>query len=50
MPLLCTEKDAVKLWPRFPGIWAVPLNFQPESAFVTALDALLHKVDKVRKP
>ncbi|MSQ56906.1 MAG: tetraacyldisaccharide 4'-kinase [Limnohabitans sp.] len=23
--LLCTEKDAVKLWDRFPQIWAVPL-------------------------
>ena len=24
-PLLCTEKDAVKLWPRLPSAWAVPL-------------------------
>jgi tetraacyldisaccharide 4'-kinase len=23
--VLCTEKDAVKLWPRFPQVWAVPL-------------------------
>ncbi len=24
----CTEKDAVKLWPRFPQVWAVPLELQ----------------------
>jgi tetraacyldisaccharide 4'-kinase len=24
--VLCTEKDAVKLWPRYPGVWAVPLR------------------------
>ena len=23
--VLCTEKDAVKLWPRYPQVWAVPL-------------------------
>jgi tetraacyldisaccharide 4'-kinase len=45
-PLLCTEKDAVKLWPRHPEIWAVPLYFQPEPAFFTALDMLLYKVHK----
>jgi tetraacyldisaccharide 4'-kinase len=49
-PLLCTEKDAVKLWPRHPEVWAVPLHFQPEPAFVSALDALLHKLHKVRNP
>jgi tetraacyldisaccharide-1-P 4'-kinase len=24
--VLCTEKDAVKLWPRYPSVWAVPLR------------------------
>ena len=40
-PLLCTEKDAVKLWPRHPHVWAVPLEFTPEAAFWTALEALI---------
>ena len=43
--VLCTEKDAVKLF-ALPGharlkILAVPLEFSPEPAFFTALDALL---------
>ncbi len=36
--VLCTEKDAVKLWAREPGALAVPLNFEPEPAFWTAFD------------
>ena len=47
-PLLCTEKDAVKLWPRLPSAWAVPLVcelppqlLQPLSAEVQRL-SLLH--------
>ena len=39
--VVCTEKDAVKLWPRQPGALAVPLLFTPELAFLAALDALL---------
>jgi tetraacyldisaccharide 4'-kinase len=39
--LLCTEKDAVKLWQIFPQAWAVPLDFQPEPAFWQALDRLM---------
>ncbi len=39
--LICTEKDAVKLWEKHPDALAVPLVFTPESAFLTALDALL---------
>jgi tetraacyldisaccharide 4'-kinase len=39
--LLCTEKDAVKLWDRFPDALAVPLEFNPEPLFLTALDRLL---------
>ena len=43
--VLCTEKDAVKLF-ALPGhaklkLLAVPLEFSPEAAFFTALDALL---------
>jgi tetraacyldisaccharide 4'-kinase len=40
--LICTEKDAVKLWPAHPDALAVPLVFTPEPAFVQALDELLH--------
>ena len=36
--LLCTEKDAVKLWDKEPAALAVPLNFEPEAAFWTAFD------------
>jgi len=39
--LICTEKDAVKLFPRQADVLAVPLEFSPEAAFFTALDALL---------
>ena len=39
--VICTEKDAVKLWPRQPGALAVPLLFTPEPAFLATLDALL---------
>ena len=39
--LLCTEKDAVKLWRRQPGAWAVPLMLEIEPAFWSALDGLL---------
>lgn len=39
--LICTEKDAVKLFPRQPDALAVPLLFEPEPAFFAAFDALL---------
>jgi tetraacyldisaccharide 4'-kinase len=43
--LVCTEKDAVKLfaaWPADRGaVWAVPLELSPEPAFWPALDGLL---------
>ncbi len=39
--LLCTEKDAVKLWPVQPTALAVPLIFTPEPAFMAKLDRLL---------
>lgn len=37
--LLCTEKDAAKLWLHHPDAWAVPLEFTPEPAFFRAFDA-----------
>ncbi len=42
-PLLCTEKDAVKLWAHQPEAWAVPLQMAPEPAFWQALDARLRQ-------
>lgn len=39
--LICTEKDAAKLWPLAPDALAVPLVFAPEAAFFSALDAAL---------
>ncbi len=39
--LVCTEKDAVKLWPLAPDALAVPLSFTPEPAFFERLDRLL---------
>ena len=36
--LLCTEKDAPKLWPVEPAAVAVPLLFTPEPAFFAAFD------------
>lgn len=42
--LVCTEKDAVKLWRRHPGALAVPLVFTPEPAFVEALDRALDRL------
>ncbi|MFN4003082.1 MAG: tetraacyldisaccharide 4'-kinase [Hylemonella sp.] len=46
--VLCTEKDALKLWPRHPDALAVPLAFTPEPAFFNALDALLARVRRGR--
>jgi tetraacyldisaccharide 4'-kinase len=41
MPLLCTEKDAVKLWKQRPDAWAVPLAIEIDPGFFAKLDALL---------
>ena len=43
--LLCTEKDALKLWRSTPEAVAVPLVFTPEPGFFAALDAKLSSVD-----
>jgi tetraacyldisaccharide 4'-kinase len=39
--IICTEKDAVKLWHKQPEALAVPLILTPEPAFVAKLDTLL---------
>lgn len=39
--LICTEKDAVKLWPRHPDAWAVPLELSIEQGFFPALEQAL---------
>jgi len=39
--IVCTEKDAVKLWRTMPGAWAVPLEVELPGAFWNALDAKL---------
>ena len=39
LPVLCTEKDAVKLWPALPQVWAVPLQLLPEARFFDDLTA-----------
>ncbi|MDQ0570736.1 tetraacyldisaccharide 4'-kinase [Variovorax paradoxus] len=44
-PLLCTEKDAVKLWRKAPAALAVPLHFTPAPEFFAALDAKLSSLD-----
>jgi tetraacyldisaccharide 4'-kinase len=35
--IICTEKDAAKLWPLEPDAWAVPLVFSPQPAFFDAV-------------
>ena len=39
--LICTEKDAVKLWRLRPQAWAVPLHIAFDPAFLEAFDRLL---------
>ena len=39
--IICTEKDAVKLWRQRPDAWAVPLRLDIEARFWTAFDGLL---------
>ncbi|MEJ2801801.1 tetraacyldisaccharide 4'-kinase [Comamonadaceae bacterium PP-2] len=41
LTVLCTEKDAVKLWPVVPGALAVPMVLDIPSAFWDALDKAL---------
>jgi len=46
--VLCTEKDAVKLWHRQPDALAVPLIVTPEASFLAKLDTLLTPLLEVR--
>jgi tetraacyldisaccharide 4'-kinase len=39
--IVCTEKDAVKLWRTHPQAWAAPLAIEIAAAFWPAFDALL---------
>jgi tetraacyldisaccharide 4'-kinase len=41
LALVCTEKDAVKLWRHRPQTWAVPLHVQIAPGFWAAFDRLL---------
>lgn len=41
LALVCTEKDAVKLWRHRPQAWAVPLHVQIAPGFWAAFDRLL---------
>lgn len=44
--VVCTEKDAVKLWPQHPEILAVPLEVTADPAFFTALDLAVGRLLK----
>jgi tetraacyldisaccharide 4'-kinase len=39
--VLCTEKDAVKLWPLHPEVWAVPLETQLPADLLAHIDQAL---------
>ena len=41
--LLCTEKDAVKLWIDHPEVWAIPLKTTLPNELLLALDACLDR-------
>jgi len=47
--LMCTEKDAVKLWPTYPDALAVPLRVQIDADFFGALDAVLAQRSSTRR-
>jgi tetraacyldisaccharide 4'-kinase len=46
--VLCTEKDAVKLWACWPQAMAVPLIQTLEPAFLAALDGLVDAVQRTK--
>ncbi|PWW44662.1 lipid-A-disaccharide kinase [Melaminivora alkalimesophila] len=48
--VLCTEKDAVKLWPRHPEVLAVPLEVRLDPRFFQALDARLASLRSPHAP
>ena len=45
--VICTEKDALKLWRHCPGALAVPLSFTPEPLFLAELDDRLDRLEKM---
>jgi len=47
--LVCTEKDAVKLWPMHPDALAVPLRVQIAADFFGALDAAVAQSSSTRR-
>lgn len=47
-PVVCTEKDAVKLWRIHPAALAVPLAAEPEPAFFARLEGLLAQAGGAR--
>lgn len=44
--IVCTEKDAVKLWPQQPDVLAVPMALTPNPAFFAALDQAVKRLLK----
>ena len=44
LDVLCTEKDAVKLWPQHPQVWAVPLTCELPEVFWRQLMPHLHRL------
>jgi tetraacyldisaccharide 4'-kinase len=48
--LICTLKDAVKLWLVHPEALAIPLVFAPEPAFFSAFDDLLKPLLNTKSP
>jgi len=38
---ICTEKDAVKIWPHHPEVWAVPLGVQLPPTLIERIDQAL---------
>ena len=48
--LICTQKDALKLWPIYPDALAVPLEFAPERAFFAAFEAALSAALQKNQP
>jgi tetraacyldisaccharide 4'-kinase len=48
--VLCTEKDAVKLWPRHPQVWAVPLLCELPEVFWDILMPHLQRLSLTHGP
>jgi tetraacyldisaccharide 4'-kinase len=47
LPIFCTEKDAVKLWPHLPQAWAVPLVCELPLPLLDALALNLHQLSSI---